>query len=161
MEEDGVKVLGVWSSPFVYRVIWALKLKGIEYEYIEEENIYTQKSDLLLKYNPVHKKVPVLVHGGKPFSESMIILEYLEKTWPEKYPLLSKDPCQRSVSRFWSKFIDDQSATFWKFFSSTGEEQVKAIKDILQILRTVEEHSNIRKQKFFGGDRIGLTDLAF
>lgn len=67
-----VKLHGVLASPFVCRVIWALKLKSIPYEFVKE-NIFN-RSLLLLNYNPVYNKIPVLVHGEKPSCESMIIL---------------------------------------------------------------------------------------
>ncbi|KAL5851639.1 hypothetical protein ACOSQ3_006757 [Xanthoceras sorbifolium] len=145
MEE--VKLHGIWPSPFSQRVIWALKLKGVEYEYIEED--ITNKRELLMKYNPVYKKIPVLVHGGKPIAESLVILEYIEETWPHN-PLLPTDAC---LSESYS------SPCFRTFFQASGEEQEKAAKEILEMLKILEEQG-LGDKKFFGGDTINLVDIA-
>lgn len=99
-----VKLHGFWYSPFTFRIVWALNLKGISYEHIEEDRF--NKSPQLLQYNPVYKKIPVLVHDGKPICESMLIVEYIDEIWPHN-SLLPVDPYDRAQARFWVKYVDE------------------------------------------------------
>ncbi|KAK2414483.1 putative glutathione S-transferase [Trifolium repens] len=103
--QEEVKLLGTTGSPFVCRVQIALKLKEIEYKFVEENLV--NKSQLLLKYNPIYKKVPVFVHNDKPIIESLVILEYIDEIWKQN-PILPNDPYEKALARFWSKFIDDK-----------------------------------------------------
>ncbi|MFQ6658949.1 hypothetical protein Gotur_028022 [Gossypium turneri] len=153
-----VKLFGAWFSSYAYRVIWALKLKGIPYEYIEED--LRNKSPLLLQYNPIHKKVPVLVHDGKPICESTVILQYIDEIWPQN-PMLPADPYDKAVALFWIKFADDKGYLMSKLYRADGEEQQAAVKEWLEMLDVMEEHALIGVKKFFGGDDINMVDIAF
>ncbi|KAK3129207.1 hypothetical protein QOZ80_6BG0473700 [Eleusine coracana subsp. coracana] len=73
-QHDEIMLLGLWASPFVIRARIVLNLKGLAYNYTEED-IYNKSEPLLRSYT-VHKKVPMLIHNGKPVCESKIILEY-------------------------------------------------------------------------------------
>ncbi|XP_009629346.1 probable glutathione S-transferase [Nicotiana tomentosiformis] len=150
-----VKLLGFWYSPFSHRVEWALKIKGVKYEYIEEDR--DNKSSLLLQSNPVYKKVPVLIHNGKPIVESMIILEYIDETF-EGPSILPKDPYDRALARFWAKFLDDKVAAVVNTFFRKGEEQEKGKEEVYEMLKVLD--NELKDKKFFAGDKFGFADIA-
>ncbi|XP_021733836.1 glutathione S-transferase U10-like [Chenopodium quinoa] len=135
-EKSSVKLHGMWASPFAMRANLALKLKGIEYEYIEED--LKNKSELLLQYNPVHKKVPVLVHNGLPVVESSIILEYIDETWTDPPHLLPKDPYERAKVCFWAAYLQVFDL-MRKSLITEGETQQSMLNELLQKLDVAEE----------------------
>ncbi|KAK6279130.1 hypothetical protein POUND7_019397 [Theobroma cacao] len=147
------KLLGTWVSPYTYRVKWALKLKGIAFDYVEED--LCNKSSLLLQHNPFHKKVPIFFHGGKSICESLIILEYIEEIWPQN-SLMPSNPYERAMARFWIKFAEDKGPAMWM----VGQGQEKAEKDSLEMLKMVEEQA-LGEKKIFGGDTINMVDIVF
>ncbi|XP_062117977.1 probable glutathione S-transferase [Humulus lupulus] len=154
MEE--VKVIGSRTSVLCTRVEWALKLKSVEYEYLVKD--LRNKSPILLKYNPILKKVPVLLHLDKPIPESLVILEYIDEVWKEK-PLLPQHPYERAKARFWAKFSDEKVLMgSFEACKAQGEGKEKLIETAQEYLGFLEKE--IEGKKFFGGERIGYLDLA-
>ncbi|PIA41637.1 hypothetical protein AQUCO_02200222v1 [Aquilegia coerulea] len=151
-------LLDSWPSPFGMRVRIALAEKGIDYEY-KNENVL-EKSDLLLKMNPIYKKIPVLIHNGKPICESLIMVQYIDEVWNDKSPLMPKDPYQRAVARFWADYVDkkiyDSGRKIW---STKGEEHETAKKEFVEVLKVLE--GELGDKPYFGGEKMGYVDVAF
>ncbi|CAA0373214.1 putative glutathione transferase [Arabidopsis thaliana] len=155
-KEESVKLLGFWISPFSRRVEMALKLKGVPYEYLEED--LPKKSTLLLELNPVHKKVPVLVHNDKLLSESLVILEYIDQTWNNN-PILPHDPYEKAMVRFWAKFVDEQILPVGFMPLVKAEKGIDvAIEEIREMLMFLEKE--VTGKDFFGGKTIGFLDMV-
>nr|POF14449.1 glutathione transferase gst 23 [Quercus suber] len=58
-------------------------------------------------------------------------------------------------------YIQDKGPIFSAFFRSTKEElDQNAIKEIVEYLKILEEQA-LGDKKFFGGDNIGLVDIAY
>ncbi|MCE3049679.1 Glutathione S-transferase 5 [Datura stramonium] len=134
---DGVVLLDFWPSPFGMRVRIALKEKGIDYE-SKEENL-NNKSPLLLKMNPVHKQIPVLIHNGNPICESLIIVQYIDEVWKDKAPLLPSDPYERAHARFWADYVDKKIYSTGRLVWATkGEVQETAKKELIECFKLLE-----------------------
>ncbi|XP_022142876.1 glutathione S-transferase U19-like isoform X2 [Momordica charantia] len=157
MADGEVKLLDFWPSMFGMRVRIALAEKGVAYEYVDED--LANKSPLLLQMNPIHKKIPVLVHNGKPICESSIIVEYIDEVWNHKAPILPSDPYERAQARFWVDYIDKKLyEPTRKIWGSKGEEQEAGKKEFIGILKQMEEV--LGEKAYFGGERLGFVDIS-
>lgn len=157
-----VKLLGFWASPYANRVQIALNLKSVSYEYIEEN--LRAKSQLLLESNPVHKKIPVLIHGDKPISESLVIVEYIDEVWTDGPSILPSDPYARATARFWAAYITDK---WWplltEYRTTEGEEAKAAVKEKFDEGLVILEEAFVKSSQgkgYFGGEKIGYLDVV-
>ncbi|EAZ03803.1 hypothetical protein OsI_25933 [Oryza sativa Indica Group] len=168
---DRLVLLDFWASPFGQRCRIALAEKKLPYDYSEQE-LLGAKSDLLLRSNPIHAKVPVLLHGdGRAVCESLAILEYLDDAFPDATPRLlpsaAADPYARARARFWADYVDKKvypvGTRLWKV-KGDDEEGVRAAVaaargELVEALRTLD--GELGEKEFFGGEEeFGLVDVA-
>ncbi|KAL7218465.1 hypothetical protein ACSBR2_011681 [Camellia fascicularis] len=158
MADNKVVLLNVMPSLFGMRVRIALAEKGVEHEYKEED--LRNKSSLLLEMNPVHKKIPILIHNGKPVCESLIIVEYIDEVWNEKAPLLPSDPYQKAQARFWADYVDKKVYVFGRKIldSNVEEEKEEGKKGFIECLKVLE--GELGDKLYFGGETFGFVDIA-
>ncbi|EER92030.1 hypothetical protein BDA96_01G340200 [Sorghum bicolor] len=162
-DKEDLKLLGLQLSPFVIRVCMALTMKGVSFEYVEED--LNNKSELLLKSNPVHKKVPVLIHNGKPICESLVILQYVDELFAGR-SILPADPFERATARFWAAYVDDKLFPAWYGMvkAQAEEERAEKVKETLAAIEKMEvafaKCSGNGNAAFFGGDSIGYVDIV-
>ncbi|KAJ3677375.1 hypothetical protein LUZ60_003099 [Juncus effusus] len=160
VQPNETKLFGSVRSGYCDMIHHALRLKGVKYDYEEED--LTNKSEEFLKMNPVYKKVPTLVVDGKPIAESLVILQYIDETWPQP-PLMPQDPYLKSKVRFWADFIYQKFfPTVYAAIISEGESKAKAIDEFLNKFKTLED--GISKEVyteglFIHGTTPGLLDL--
>ncbi|ESW13961.1 hypothetical protein PHAVU_008G241100 [Phaseolus vulgaris] len=153
---DQVEILDFWASPFCARVKIALEEKGVKHV-DSEEDLFGAKSELLLKSNPIHQRVPVLLHNGKPIAESAIIVSYIDEVWPSK-SLLPTCAYDRAQARFWVDYIDKKVfETGRSVWASNGEEREVATRDFIEVLKHLEEA--LGEKEYFGGDGFGYVDI--
>lgn len=138
-----IKLYSYFRSSCSYRVRIALNLKGIDYK-IEPVHLVKdggeQFSSNFMELNP-SSKVPVLVHDDKALFQSVAIIEYLEETFPQK-PLYPQDSFDKAQTRLLCEIINSDIQPLQnlailkklvKEFSSTDEQKIKWIQDIISL----------------------------
>ncbi|XP_015165334.1 glutathione S-transferase U25-like isoform X1 [Solanum tuberosum] len=157
-EEEEVVLLDYWPSPFGTMARIALVEKGVNYIHKFED--LSNKSPLLLEMNPVHHKIPVLVHKGKSICESNIIIQYIDEIWKNNFPLLPCEPYQRAKARFLVDFINKKvHGSSVKVWMGQNEEQEDGKKELVEWSKFLEEE--LGDKLYFGGDEFGFVDIAF
>ncbi|EOA34238.1 hypothetical protein CARUB_v10021750mg [Capsella rubella] len=162
MEDQSNKVTlhGMWISTYSKRVEIALKIKGILYQYVEED--LQNKSESLIQLNPVHKKIPVLVHNGKPVAESLVILEYIDETWKNSPHFFPEDPYERGQVRFWVSYINQQVfEVMGQVVFQEGEAQAKSVEEARKRIKVLEEglKKHFSNKIIRENDDVGLLEI--
>ena len=102
----GIHVFHYFLSNCAQRVCIALEEKGLDWT-PHAVNLFTQENttDEYFRINPTGL-VPALVHDGVAVTESIDILRYIEKHFPEP-PLYPSDPEQRKQADSWMDSATD------------------------------------------------------
>jgi len=90
---------GASASPFVRKVLVALKIKGLSYEQLQQMPF--TKDEEYRRLNPLGK-IPTLQVGALTICDSTVICEYLEDSQPEP-PLYPQDSGDRAMARWYEE----------------------------------------------------------
>jgi glutathione S-transferase len=158
-----LKLCGFHLSNYHNKVRIQLLEKGIAFE--EDPGCAPSQKDEFLTRSPIGK-VPFLeLDDGRRLSESDVIAEYLEETYPQK-PLLPKDPYRRAKMRELITFMELHvelvarrlyGQVFWKRPVSDEVKQA-AEKDLAKGVRALKKL--VRFDPYIAGSELTLADCA-
>ncbi|KMZ69006.1 Glutathione S-transferase-O-methyltransferase fusion protein 2 [Zostera marina] len=149
--ELGVKVIGKQASPFVIRIQMALNIKGVPYEFVDEDIIGNKGgffSDV------------VFIHAGNEITEPYKIVRYIDETWTtvDTTSILPTDMYDSIVQTFWVKFIDNKIELAMKEIL-TKSMDVEDFDKTMEILECAFQRCSQGKN-FFGGENINYIDIS-
>jgi glutathione S-transferase len=123
--------------------------KGLEWETKNVDLFHgEQYRPEYLKINP-KGLVPALVHGGEPITESTLICEYLDESFPA--PRLAPDSArERARMRLWSKAVDESlhEGVTEISFSAMFRERMKSMSEEERQIRFRNVGSPRRRDRF-------------
>ena len=115
-----------------------------------------QLSPEYLKLNP-NGVVPTLVHDGEPVTDSSVICEYLDETFPAP-ALMPPTPYLRARMRLWSKLIDEQifEATRELSFSAHFRYKMQTMTEAQRQVRYANVGDPVRRARFMSTYELGI-----
>ena len=91
-----MKLYSYWRSSAAYRVRIALRLKGVEADYVAVNLLEGEHKDPdYLARNPAGLVPTLELDDGRCLTQSLAIIDYLESAWPNP-PLLPSEPLARA-----------------------------------------------------------------
>ena len=97
-----MKIIGSYVSPYVRKVLVCMELKGIDYEVDPITPFFG--NDEFRRLSPL-RRIPVLIDGELVLTDSTVIAEYLEDSFPEP-PILPPEAKERARARWLEEFAD-------------------------------------------------------
>lgn len=160
-----LKLHHYWRSSSSWRVRWALEHKGVKYESVPVNLLQNeQRSAAYTQKNPM-QNVPMLEVDGRPLTESIAIMEWIEETYPTP-ALLPADAASRATVRELTQIIASgiqpiQNLKVMQFFSSDAKERERwAHHWISQGLKAVEQRLRQTAGTFAVGGELTMADLC-
>ena len=154
------------GSPFAWRALLALQLKGLEFKATEVHGSKgDNKTPEYLAMNP-HGQVPVLKDGDTTVYESLAILAYLDRQYPEK-PLFGATPEESAL--IWQRTMELNSHLFSNMsnlvravFRGAVEGNEEALnEDIATIKEELSEVTGwFNGEDYLAGDSMSAVDIS-
>ena len=154
------------GSPFAWRVMLTLEVKALPYESkLLELSKGENKTPAYLKLNP-RGKVPTLKDGDFVVYESLAIMAYLDRKYPE--PRLFGATAEetgliwRAICQCESYFVPEGDKVVRPMFFGKGLDKVDEIQQAAQMIRqeltTLDRH--LARSDWLVGERISAADIA-
>jgi glutathione S-transferase len=154
------------GSPFAWRVLLTLEVKGLAYESkLLEFSKDQHKAPAYLKLNP-RGKVPTLKDGDYVLYESLAIMSYLDRKYPEP-PLFGNTP--EEMGLIWRALAECES-----YVAPAGDRVVRPIffgkgldkaEEIRQAAETLRRELKMIDERLAGsrwlvGDKLSAADIG-
>jgi glutathione S-transferase len=154
------------GSPFVWRVMLTLEVKGLKYEsQLLEFSKGEHKTPAYLRLNP-RGKVPTLKDGDFVLYESLAIMSYLDRKYPEP-PLFGKTPEEngliwRALAECESYIVSASNQVVRPVFFGKGLDKVEEIQQAAQTLRQELKMMDERLtgSEWLVGNKISAADIG-